>query len=531
MRSVRFLLRTAVLWLLAPAAAAAPTLLELGSRTISYGSQIVLEVSLRYAGNPCPADLNRDINGRLSVAHNGREVPADSSLRWWLHYRSCSGNGEYTARNWLWLRDRYDMGEHVFVATYHGDPGLDASTSSPVTVNVAPEYLGSVPGGSGPIAAGLANTGRPGTSGGAFCERGPGALSFTAVPANASPPPAGMSFPHGFVDFSVMCRYECGFPICPPAGSLRAEQILQLRYPGVVPPGSQLWAYIPHNGDPTPQWRPLPTVVEGQLVTATLQGGYLQSAPTMPSDPWLRGSVALAAPVGSRPQESLQDAWWGGPSENGWGVSIAQRDDRLFVTLSIYAGDGRPAWLIMPTGAWDPTRSVFSGSLYQPHSPRALGAAAGFAALVFHADGTATLSYAIHGASGTKTLERLAFGPPTGRTAPQAGVWDLMAEGTGGLTVHRRGDALFGTWLGYAAQGPGEWLVMPGGAWSSSDTFTGTLYRTRGAPWIGTGYDAGRLRVSPVGSLTIRFTSPDDGEVAYTIDGLSGTSRLRRHPF
>src|SRR5260221_1496256 len=49
---------------------------------------------------------------------------------------------------------------------------------------------------------------------------------------------------------------------------------------------------------------------------------------------------------------SFQDLWWGGPAENGWGVAIAQHDDRLFNVFLVYDDSGAPRWWVMSSGGW-----------------------------------------------------------------------------------------------------------------------------------------------------------------------------------
>ncbi len=58
--------------------------------------------------------------------------------------------------------------------------------------------------------------------------------------------------------------------------------------------------------------------------------------------------------------------------------------------------------------------------------------------------------------------------------------WNPGESGWGmNLTQHPSGQ-VFGVWYTYAADSGPLWLVMTGGAWVTSRTFTGALYRTSG---------------------------------------------------
>ena len=46
----------------------------------------------------------------------------------------------------------------------------------------------------------------------------------------------------------------------------------------------------------------------------------------------------FAAPV---PESPLQDMWWSGPMENGWGMSVVQHGDRLFAAITPTMPRGR----------------------------------------------------------------------------------------------------------------------------------------------------------------------------------------------
>src|SRR5690349_5607714 len=46
------------------------------------------------------------------------------------------------------------------------------------------------------------------------------------------------------------------------------------------------------------------------------------------------------------------DLWWGGSSQNGWGISVLQQASTLFSVWYTYWPNGKPIWYVMPGGAW-----------------------------------------------------------------------------------------------------------------------------------------------------------------------------------
>lgn len=68
---------------------------------------------------------------------------------------------------------------------------------------------------------------------------------------------------------------------------------------------------------------------------------------------------------------NVGDMWWGGASQNGWGISIVQQSAILFGAWFTYGPDGRVTWYVMPNGSWDGT--IYSGRFYQTKGSPWLG--------------------------------------------------------------------------------------------------------------------------------------------------------------
>ena len=247
----------------------------------------------------------------------------------------------------------------------------------------------------------------------------------------------------------------------------------------------------------------------------------------------------FAAPV---PDSPLQDMWWSGPMENGWGMSVVQHGDRLFAAIYTYNATGAPTWYVMPGGTWNGAHTAFTGALYSPRgSPYTAydasqlrpGEPVGSATITFNAANDATLDFTIGGVGGRKAITRQLFGPPEATAAPlKAGDmwWGGASENGWGLALLQQHRTLFGVWFTYDANGAPTWFVLPSGFWADANTWQGRIYRATGSPWLGQPYDATRLASTDVGAFTLRF---DGGEatLTYTIDGKPGTMALVRQPF
>jgi chitinase len=123
--------------------------------------------------------------------------------------------------------------------------------------------------------------------------------------------------------------------------------------------------------------------------------------------------VADATPVAP-----LGDLWWGGSSQNGWGVAISQQYRTLFSVWYTYDPDGHPLWYVIPGGSWI-AANVFTGTAYRtrgspwigrPYDPAQLSPqAVGTVTFTFHDANNATMSYAVEGVTQSKAIVRQPF--------------------------------------------------------------------------------------------------------------------------
>ncbi len=241
------------------------------------------------------------------------------------------------------------------------------------------------------------------------------------------------------------------------------------------------------------------------------------------------------------PANPLQDMWWAGREENGWGLSVVQHASGLFSVIYAYDAAGKATWYVMPAGTWDAARTSYSGAVYSPRGAPysaydatrfAPGAAVGRVTISFIDATTAALDYTLDGVSGRRGIQRQEFGIPDATATADVGDmwWGGFAQNGWGIAVLKQHRSLFGVWFTYDAGGAPTWFVMPAGYWSDAATYEGHIYRTTGSPWLGRAYDVNALQVSDVGGFRFRF-GIEGAAFDYLIDGKSGTMALVRQPF
>ena len=451
--------------------------------------------------------------GTLTLKLDGQAVASDGNSHAFFP-QNCASDGAF------FVDTSFDVvagfGDHVFTVEYAGSDVAAASTSNAVGVHVDPDYA------TASLKAGSAN---PVAAQSGF---GCAARQVGPPPPDVKPPP-GIAFPAGVVGYGFSsCGYSCGF-LCPPGTPDFPFQQVMLELADASD-GGTVWVYNSGNGQAAPAWRPLQDPVRHGRVIANITGNSGETA--------LTGLVAVSpAPP---PTSALQDVWWAGASQNGWGVSFAQSGDSLFGGLYVYRDNGAPVWAMLPGGSWNAARTQITGSLYTPftgswfgaYDPQRLqvGSAIGSATLSVTGPSSATLDYTIGSVSGHKAIQRYAMGTDLtpGRLAGMW--WGGITQNGWGLQVQQQGANAFAVWFTYDRSGMATWYVMSNGIVNdATSTVTGTLFAATGSAWLA-GYDPSRLALREVGTLKIELDAPDVAKMTYSVDGVSGTNRLYRFP-
>lgn len=128
------------------------------------------------------------------------------------------------------------------------------------------------------------------------------------------------------------------------------------------------------------------------------------------------------------------------------------------------------------------------------------------------------------------------FPPPTRPLTDYTGMWWNPQESGWGLSLHQApSHVIFGAWFVYNAAGQPEWYTLQGGQWTTSTTWTGTIYRTTGPFFAGPNYDPRLVLVQAAGTATLDFKqtpgAEDRARFTYTVNGVTATKTISRMVF
>ena len=109
--------------------------------------------------------------------------------------------------------------------------------------------------------------------------------------------------------------------------------------------------------------------------------------------------------------------------------------------------------------------------------------------------------------------------------------WNPAENGWGMNLIQHPSGQVFAVWYTYATDSGPLWLVMSGGQWVNSRTFTGKLYRTSGPSYMQLPFDPAAIKLNEVGTLTFNFTDVNNGSFTWVVDGVQGTKVFTRMDF
>jgi hypothetical protein len=245
-------------------------------------------------------------------------------------------------------------------------------------------------------------------------------------------------------------------------------------------------------------------------------------------------SLVAALPQAHAQSLNVQDLWWAGSAENGWGLTITQQADVLFVAMYIYDDAGNPTWLtasgtldgrVFSSDAYMPTGSPFTAYDVKQFKP---GSPIGKLTINFGSASNATLSYVLNGKSGTKAISRTQFGSGAA-TNNASGIWWAGESQNGwGVSITQQGPTYFAVWYTYDPTGKPTWFVMPGCDPGKCDpsNYTGSLYRTKSSAWMGVNYDSTKFAAAPAGEMTLAFRSNTLASMNYKVDTTNGSQSV-----
>ena len=240
------------------------------------------------------------------------------------------------------------------------------------------------------------------------------------------------------------------------------------------------------------------------------------------------------------------DLWWGGSTENGWGMTVQQHGNTQFNVFFVYDGTGKAIWYAMPGGTWNADYTVYSGGLAKPtssplnnYNPAQFmpGGQVGTMNITFTSASTATLNYVINGISGQKTISRQPLGGVDNTPGLLVGDmwWAGSAQDGWGVSITQQYRTVFAAWYTYDSAGNTTWYTLPGGTWNGN-VYSGTLATATSSPWLGQAYNPNQFTPAAVGTISFNFTDANNATMTYNFTagpfaGTSQTKTLVRQPY
>ena len=234
---------------------------------------------------------------------------------------------------------------------------------------------------------------------------------------------------------------------------------------------------------------------------------------------------------------NFQGLWWN-PSESGWGLSLTQHGNILFVAAYTYDDAGLPIWYVITNCPVTPTGC--SGDLYRVNGGTPPTVPWGGAGRVLTKVGTGNLgftnidngsfNFTINNVSGSKNITRQIFA--SGTSAPAVDYTDLWwnpNESGWGVSLTQQFGTIFAAWYTYDATGKAIWYAATNCPATTAGC-TGTLYQfSGGAPLTATWRSVNPA--VPVGSVTFAFSDPANGTMSYSINGVTSSRVITRQVF
>jgi hypothetical protein len=127
------------------------------------------------------------------------------------------------------------------------------------------------------------------------------------------------------------------------------------------------------------------------------------------------------------------------------------------------------------------------------------------------------------------------FPPPPHPITDYSGVWYNPAESGWGVSFHQgAGNSTFAMLFVYSGSSQPEWYSIQGGRWTSTTTWTGTIYRTTGPSLSLSVFDPRLVAYFESGTAGFDFkqTPGTEGKArfSYSIGGASATKTVQRMP-
>ena len=108
-------------------------------------------------------------------------------------------------------------------------------------------------------------------------------------------------------------------------------------------------------------------------------------------------------------------------------------------------------------------------------------------------------------------------------------LWWNPSESGWGINLDHQGNIVFATLYTYDVDGTAMWLYMSNGDKQADGSFLGMLYRATGPVFNASPWSA--VTSTPIGTMRLTFTSPQAGNLTYSVNGLNVTKSITRYAF
>lgn len=109
-------------------------------------------------------------------------------------------------------------------------------------------------------------------------------------------------------------------------------------------------------------------------------------------------------------------------------------------------------------------------------------------------------------------------------------MWWLPSESGWGLMVLHQGSTISAVMFHYRADRKPAWYLLSNAQRGTEESFSGTLFEVTGPPLFGL-FDPSTVLPRDVGSMSLRFTGPNEARLSYTIDGATTQRVIQRITF
>ncbi len=235
---------------------------------------------------------------------------------------------------------------------------------------------------------------------------------------------------------------------------------------------------------------------------------------------------------------NYQGMWWNS-NESGWGMTVNQHGNMIFVAIYSYDPSGQPIWYVIsncPLFATSCTGDIYrvTGGTAPTLPWNGLNKAVipvGKGTLTFTDASKGVFNYTIDELNGSKSITKMIFA--AGTTSPPVDYtdlwWNANESGWGVSLTHQYG-MIFASWYTYDNNGKPIWYVASSCPMVENGC-TGTLYQVNGGTPFTSAWDGSKKVVSEIGMVNFIFTSPSTAIMSYFIGDILGARAITRQPF